>query len=186
MELSTECGIEFSRDELTQKLGDEPEFAMADSRNVYIHNIDSNVTEASLKKVTHIDKLDRFFLNRFLGIPLFLFIMYLVFWVAVNIGNAFVDFFDIACVAIFVEGVAVVLNKMGAPEFLVTLLSAGVGTGIQTVATFIPVVAFMFFCLTFLEDSGYMARAAFVADRFMRFLGLPGRAFVPMLRGLWL
>jgi ferrous iron transport protein B len=63
------------------------------------------------------------------------------------------------------------------------ILADGIGAGIQTVSTFIPVIFFMFLCLSFLEDSGYMARAAFVADRFMRFLGLPGRAFVPMMVG---
>jgi ferrous iron transport protein B len=62
-------------------------------------------------------------------------------------------------------------------------LANGIGTGIQTVSTFIPVIFFMFLCLSFLEDSGYMSRAAFVADRFMRFLGLPGKAFVPMIVG---
>ena len=65
----------------------------------------------------------------------------------------------------------------------IAFLADGLGTGIQTVATFIPVIFFMFLCLAFLEDSGYMARAAFVADRFMRILGLPGKAFVPMLVG---
>ena len=62
-------------------------------------------------------------------------------------------------------------------------LATGIGGGIQTIATFIPPVGFMFFCLCLLEDSGYMARAAFVMDRFMRIMGLPGKAFVPMLVG---
>ncbi|MBR2306594.1 MAG: ferrous iron transport protein B, partial [Fibrobacter sp.] len=69
------------------------------------------------------------------------------------------------------------------PSFVTAVLADGIGAGIQTVSTFIPVIFFMFLCLSFLEDSGYMARAAFVADRFMRFLGLPGRAFVPMMVG---
>jgi ferrous iron transport protein B len=62
-------------------------------------------------------------------------------------------------------------------------LSGGIGGGIQTIATFIPPIGFMFLCLCLLEDSGYMARAAFVMDRFMRIIGLPGKAFVPMLVG---
>ena len=109
--------------------------------------------------------------------------MYLVFWFAVKVGSAFIDFFDILFGGIFVDGMTELLTKIGAPGVVVALLANGIGTGIQTVSTFIPVIFFMFLCLSFLEDSGYMSRAAFVADRFMRFLGLPGKAFVPMIVG---
>ncbi|WP_332328177.1 ferrous iron transport protein B [Endozoicomonas sp. GU-1] len=81
------------------------------------------------------------------------------------------------------DGLGHWLNSVGAPAWAVTLLADGVGGGIQTVSTFIPVIAFLFLFLSILEDSGYMARAAFVIDRLMRFLGLPGKAFVPMLVG---
>ena len=101
-----------------------------------------------------------------------------------TVGSAFIDFFDIIFGAVFVDGLGYLLsNVVGAPAWVTAVLADGVGAGIQTVSTFIPVIFFMFLCLTFLEDSGYMARAAFVADRFMRFLGLPGRAFVPMMVG---
>jgi ferrous iron transport protein B len=109
--------------------------------------------------------------------------MYLVFWFAVTVGSAFIDFFDILVGGIFVDGLTQLLEKIHAPGFVVALLANGLGAGIQTVSTFIPVIFFMFLCLSFLEDSGYMSRAAFVADRFMRFLGLPGKAFVPMIVG---
>ncbi|MDA3835396.1 MAG: ferrous iron transport protein B, partial [Spirochaetales bacterium] len=75
------------------------------------------------------------------------------------------------------------LRVFGTPERLITLLEGRVGSGIQTISTFIPVIFFMFLMLGILEDSGYMARAAFVMDRFMRFVGLPGKAIVPMLIG---
>ena len=81
------------------------------------------------------------------------------------------------------DGVAHVLEGMNAPGWIIALLAEGVGGGIQTVSTFIPVIASLFLFLSILEDSGYMARAAFVMDRLMRFLGLPGKAFVPMLVG---
>jgi ferrous iron transport protein B len=70
-----------------------------------------------------------------------------------------------------------------APGWLVALVSDGVGSALKTVGTFLPPVGFMFLCLSVLEDSGYMARAAFVMDRFMRWIGLPGKSFVPMLVG---
>jgi len=109
--------------------------------------------------------------------------MYLVFWVTVNVGGAFIDFFDILFATIFVDGAGALLGSIGAPAWLITLLAGGVGAGIQTVATFIPIIFTMFLMLSLLEDSGYMARAAFVMDRFMRWIGLPGKSFVPMIVG---
>ena len=69
------------------------------------------------------------------------------------------------------------------PAWLVVLLADGLGGGIQLVATFIPVIGFLFLCLSLLEDSGYMSRAAFVIDRLMNRIGLPGNAFVPLIVG---
>lgn len=129
------------------------------------------------------ERLDQILLNRWLGIPVFLGMMYLMFLFAINVGSAFIDFFDISASAIFVEGSRVLFEKIGLPEWLITLVSDGFGSGIQTVATFIPVIAFLYMFLAALEASGYLARAAFVVDRFMRYLGLPGKAFVPMLMG---
>ena len=129
------------------------------------------------------DKIDAVVINRFLGIPIFLGIMYLMFTVAVNVGGAFIDFFDIAVGAILVDGFGEILTSLGAPDWLRALLADGIGGGIQLVATFIPVIGFLYFCLAFIEDSGYMARAAFIMDRLMRAIGLPGKAFVPLIVG---
>ncbi len=84
---------------------------------------------------------------------------------------------------LFVELPKHLLSSAEAPLWLSVVIGDGIGTGIQTVATFIPVIFTMFFMLSILEDSGYMARAAFVMDRFMRSIGLPGKAFVPMIVG---
>ncbi len=73
--------------------------------------------------------------------------------------------------------------RSGWPEWLVVPLADGVGGGLQVVATFIPIITCLYLFLSVLEDSGYMARAAFVMDRFMRSIGLPGKAFVPMIVG---
>ena len=183
LELADELGVEIPHDKIEEDLGEEVEFALADSRYSYARNIAKAVIRDNTNKSTRTDKLDKLFLNRILGIPLFLVAMYLVFWFAVKVGSAFIDFFDILFGGIFVDGMTELLTKIGAPGVVVALLANGIGTGIQTVSTFIPVIFFMFLCLSFLEDSGYMSRAAFVADRFMRFLGLPGKAFVPMIVG---
>ncbi|WP_298769620.1 ferrous iron transport protein B [uncultured Fibrobacter sp.] len=183
LELADELGVEIPHDKIEEDLGEEVEFALADSRYSYARDIAKAVIRDNTNRSTRTDKLDKLFLNRILGIPLFLVAMYLVFWFAVKVGSAFIDFFDILFGGIFVDGMTELLTKIGAPGVVVALLANGIGTGIQTVSTFIPVIFFMFLCLSFLEDSGYMSRAAFVADRFMRFLGLPGKAFVPMIVG---
>jgi len=183
LELADELGVEIPHDKIEEDLGEEVEFALADSRYSYARDIARAVIRDNTTKRTRTDKLDKLFLNRILGIPLFLVAMYMVFWFAVKVGSAFIDFFDILFGGIFVDGMTELLTKIGAPGVVVALLANGIGTGIQTVSTFIPVIFFMFLCLSFLEDSGYMSRAAFVADRFMRFLGLPGKAFVPMIVG---
>jgi len=183
LEIADELGVEIPHDKIEEDLGEEVEFALADSRYSYARDIAKAVIRDNTNRSTRTDKLDKLFLNRILGIPLFLIAMYLVFWFAVKVGSAFIDFFDILFGGIFVDGMTELLTKVGAPGVVVALLANGIGTGVQTVSTFIPVIFFMFLCLSFLEDSGYMSRAAFVADRFMRFLGLPGKAFVPMIVG---
>ncbi len=129
------------------------------------------------------ERIDRVVLSRLWGIPIFLAAMYATFMITINVGNIFIDFFDLLFAALFVDGFKVLLAALHLPEWLQVLLANGIGGGVQTMATFIPPIGFMFLCLAFLEDSGYMARAAFVMDRFMRFIGLPGKAFVPMLVG---
>lgn len=128
-------------------------------------------------------RIDRLVLHRFLGIPVFLGIMYLMFLFAICVGGAFQDFFDLATDTVFVKGLAWVLEQVAAPGWLIALLANGLGKGINTTLTFIPVIGAMFFFLAFLEASGYMARAAFVVDKAMRWLGLPGKSFVPLIVG---
>lgn len=129
------------------------------------------------------DRIDRVILNRWMGLPIFLLIMYVTFLFTQNFGAVFIDFFDILVGGIFVDGLGQLLASWGTPEWLTVFVSNGIGGGLQTISTFIPVVFFMFLFVAILEESGYMARAAFVMDRLMRALGLPGKAFVPLLVG---
>lgn len=166
------------------KLEEETDILLADSRYGLINWLTQEaVKKGNCAKKSLSDKIDGVVLNRGLGIPIFLAAMYLMFMVTINIGGAFIDFFDIFIGTIFVDGFGELLSAVWAPQWLTAILAGGVGGGIQTIATFIPPIGFMFLCLCFLEDSGYMARAAFVMDRFMRTIGLPGKAFVPMLVG---
>ncbi len=129
------------------------------------------------------DVLDAVFLNRLLAFPLFLGVMYLMFLFTINVGSAFIDLFDLVGLALFVEGPRQIYASIGAPEWLAAFLADGVGGGVQLVGTFIPVIACLFLFLSFLEDSGYLVRAAFIIDRLMRRLGLPGKSFVPLIVG---
>ncbi len=173
-----------ARDRIELALGYDADTAIASGRYDFV----GAATLGSVRRTTELkktmsDKLDRVVLNRALGIPIFLFVMYLMFMFTINVGGAFIDFFDIVAGTIFVDGFAHVLAAIGSPDWLTTLLASGVGGGIQTVATFVPIIAFLFLFLSVLEDSGYMARAAFVMDRLMRLIGLPGKSFVPLIVG---
>lgn len=164
---------------------EDPDIIIASARYTWAHELAKSVLDTS-NKMTHHNwtvQLDRWILNRFLGIPLFLSAMYLMFLFSVHVSGIFQDFFDQASDAIFVQGTAHLLQNLSAPAWCIALLSAGAGKGINTTLTFIPILAGMFFCLSFLEASGYMARAAFVMDRLMRALGLPGKSLVPMIMG---
>lgn len=129
------------------------------------------------------EKLDHYLMRPLVALPLFLLSMYLMFMFAINVGGAFIDFFDIAAGAILVDGLAYLLNSWSWPQWLVVLLTDGVGAGVQTVATFIPLIFCLYLFLTALEQTGYLARAAVVTDRLMQKVGLPGSAFVPMIMG---
>ncbi len=128
-------------------------------------------------------RLDNVLLNRYLAFPIFLFVMYLLFLVTINVGSAFIDLFDMGGTAIFVEMPRAILEKLGAWPWLTALLADGVGGGVQLVGTFIPVIACLFLFLALLEDTGYMTRVAFILDRLMLRLGLPGKSFVPLIIG---
>jgi len=143
----------------------------------------SGVIQITPVEHTPTERIDRWVLNKWLGVPFFLAMMYLMFTIAIKLGVVFIDFFDILFGAIFVDSTRVLLTLYSAPAWLTVLLADGLGGGIALVATFIPVIGFLFLCLSVLEDSGYMARAAFVIDRLMSKLGLPGSAFVPLIVG---
>lgn len=179
-----EADVEAARAAVEARLGEDTDIVVADARFGFITDIVQKVLsrprEASR---TFSDKVDHVVLNRFLGIPIFLAMMYVMFVFTISIGGAFIDFFDKAVGAVLVDGGTQVLTAIGLPEWLVVLLANGVGGGIQTVSTFIPIIAFLYLFLSFLEDSGYMARAAFVMDRAMRAIGLPGKSFVPLIVG---
>lgn len=139
------------------------------------------ISFSSAEKTKQSNKLDNFTTHPVLGMLAFFLAMYVMFFFAINVSAVFIDFFDIATGAILINGGHQLFDAIGLPQWLSVILADGVGGGIQTVATFIPVIGFLYLVLTWLEDSGYMARAAFVMNGLMQKIGLSGQAFVPLI-----
>ncbi|VDY62838.1 Ferrous iron transport protein B [Shimwellia blattae] len=163
---------------------DDPALHIADARYQSISAICeavSNTLTSGPNKLTA--AMDKIILNRVLGLPIFLLVMYLMFLLAINIGGALQPIFDGGSVAIFIHGIQWLGATLHFPQWLTIFLAQGIGGGINTVLPLVPQIGMMFLFLSFLEDSGYMARAAFVMDRLMQSLGLPGKSFVPLIVG---
>lgn len=176
--------ITLLRQQVQQQTGEELDLLIADTRfNSATQMAKTVVKERSKVTRTTSDKVDRWVLGRWTGIPIFLGIMYLLFSFSINLGGVFIDFFELTAQALVIDVPKYLFGLIHAPEWLSTLIADGLGGGIQVVATFIPVIAALYLVLTMLEESGYMARAAFVMDQFMRKLGVSGKAFVPLIVG---
>jgi ferrous iron transport protein B len=178
-------GVEANRHRLAieAECGDEADIVIADGRYKFIGEVMAACHSHNGRlSATLTQTVDAVVLNRFLGVPVFLLAMYLMFLFTIAVGGAFIDFFDKAASALFVDALGDGLAAIGAPDWL-QAIAKGLGSGVQTVATFIPIIACLFLFLSFLEDCGYMARAAFVMDRAMQAIGLPGKSFVPLIVG---
>lgn len=162
---------------------DDFEAVIADKRYAYITTILSKVVKKPRNKVlTASDKIDKVITNRWLGLPIFAGLMYIVFWFTFNIGNIFLDMID-GWFGALGESTAAVLGAAGTTQWLQSLIVDGIIGGVGGVLVFLPNIVFLFIAMALLEDSGYMARVAFIMDRAMRKIGLSGKAFIPMLMG---
>ncbi|MCF6807302.1 Fe(2+) transporter permease subunit FeoB [Thiotrichales bacterium 19S9-12] len=157
---------------------------LASERYAWIKNLYQQVAISKNQKRHRLTEwFDKLAMNQYVGLPFFFFIMYLMFEFSIGLGSALSPLFDDASDIIFVQGTLHLGLYLGLPAWLITVLANGVGLGINTVLSFVPQIACLFLFLSFLEDSGYMARAAFVMDRLMQAIGLPGKAFVPLIVG---
>jgi len=164
--------------------GQEPTFVIADDRYGYIRGLIKDVVKRKRKsRLTFSDMVDKVVLNSVVGLPVFFIVMYLVFLVAVKLSQPCIKFIEFILSWLFIEQLGNLLSSLSFPQWLNYLLSEAIGGGIVTIGSFIPPIFFIYISLSILEDSGYMARAAFIADKFMRKIGLPGKAFIPLLVG---
>ncbi|HEY6003519.1 MAG TPA: ferrous iron transport protein B [Anaeromyxobacter sp.] len=164
--------------------GPDVETAMAEARYALAAGLCREVLrkpELPRKELT--ERIDRVVLNRFLGIPVFLAAMWLVFKLTFDLSAPFGDFIRATSEGPFKRWAAALLGAIAAPGWTVSLVNDGVIAGVGFVLVFVPVIFAMMFFITFLEGSGYMARAAFVMDKAMHAVGLHGKSFIPLLLG---
>ncbi|GFP31835.1 ferrous iron transport protein B [Candidatus Hakubella thermalkaliphila] len=164
--------------------GDDIESIMADARYAQATGLTHEVLKKpEFRKIDLTEKIDRVVLNRFLGIPIFLAAMWVVFKLVFDVSTPFIDWVDEMMAGPFPRWAEAILGVIHAPAWTVSLATDGVIAGVGFVLVFVPIIFAMMFAVTFLEGSGYMARAAFVMDRAMHAMGLHGKSFIPMLLG---
>jgi ferrous iron transport protein B len=176
--------IKESISHLKKAHGSDIETIMADARYAQAAGLTHEaLKKPDIRKIDVTEKIDRIVLNRLLGIPIFLAAMWLVFKLVFDIATPFVDWVDGMMAGPFPRWAEAILGAIHAPTWTISLATDGVIAGVGFVLVFVPIIFAMMFMVTFLEGSGYMARAAFVMDRFMHMLGLHGKSFIPMLIG---
>lgn len=164
--------------------GEDIESLMADERYAIASGLTHEVLKRpELRKMEITEKIDKIVLNRFLGIPIFLAAMWLVFKLTFDVATPFVDWIDTMTAGPFKRWTEAFMGLINAPDWTISLVTEGIIAGVGFVLVFVPVIFAMMFFITFLEGSGYMARAAFVMDRAMHAMGLHGKSFIPMLLG---
>ena len=164
--------------------GEDIESIMADERYALASGLAHEVLKKpEFRKMEITEKIDRIVLNRFLGIPIFLAAMWLMFKLTFDFSAPFADWIDAMTTGPFKRWAEAILGFIHAPAWTTSLATDGIIAGVGFVIVFVPVIFAMMFFITFLEGSGYMARAAFVMDRAMHAIGLHGKSFIPMLLG---
>lgn len=177
------------RNEAVERLesiwGEDVETLVTDRRYGFIGGLAKEVVTrrpTTEERVATSDRIDSILIHRYLGIPLFLLAMWAMFQFTFKVGSPIIGwiegFFDW-----FGPGILMWLESAGAPEILSSLVVDGIIAGVGAVLVFMPNIFLLFFAISLLEDSGYMARAAYVMDRFMHSLGLHGKSFIPLLIG---
>jgi ferrous iron transport protein B len=182
-ELAQEAQLAATR--LAERTGEDADTLIADRRYSWINNLAKRaVTRTNEKTISLTDRVDRIVTNKWIGIPIFLFAMWATLKITADVSAPYLDWVDFVISGPITNWALSLLASVGLAEsWLESLLVDGVIAGVGGVLVFVPVLMALYFVLGLLEDSGYMARAAFVMDRLMNSLGLHGKSFLPMLIG---
>mgnify|MGYP000057928159 CR=1 FL=1 len=174
--------VEAQRKALEKKHDDDMESIVTDERYKFIQKIVSTTVQKGKEKLTTSDKIDRIVTNRFLGIPIFMLVMWIVYYVSVTTVGTFVtDWTNDVFVVAIQDAATSALSAIGAGDMVMGLVVDGIIGGLGAVLGFVPQMAILFLFLSVLEDCGYMVRIAFVMDRVFRHFGLSGKSFIPLL-----
>ena len=174
--------VEAQRRALEKKHDDDMESIVTDERYKFIQKIVSTTVQKGKEKLTTSDKIDRIVTNRFLGIPIFMLVMWIVYYVSVTTVGTFVtDWTNDVFVVAIQDAATSALSAIGAGDMVMGLVVDGIIGGLGAVLGFVPQMAILFLFLSVLEDCGYMVRIAFVMDRVFRHFGLSGKSFIPLL-----
>ncbi len=177
--------LEHSVIEMETETGLDRNAAMADMRYNFIESVcgETVVRARESKEHKRSVKIDNILTNKFLAIPIFILIMLLVFWLSFNVvGEALSNLLSMGIDSL-TNAVDIALTNYGINPVVHSLVIDGIFAGVGSVLSFLPVIVVLFFFLSILEDTGYMARIAFVMDKPLRKIGLSGKSFVPMLVG---
>ncbi|OUQ33452.1 ferrous iron transport protein B [Massilimicrobiota timonensis] len=177
--------IEHILEKMEEEAGTDREAALVDMRYSFIEDVCHHTVfiESETKEQIRSEKIDRLLTHKFLGIPIFILIMLFIFYLTFSlIGAPLQDLMD-SLIGQFSNWIIHLLEVNDVAYWLRSLVGDGILAGVGSVLSFLPVIVILFFFLSMLEDSGYMARVAFVMDKALRKIGLSGRSFVPMLIG---
>ena len=185
-QMNTSVNVSAEIKEMEDEFDDDTESIITNERYVYISSIIGQcVTKARKDKLSTSDKIDRIVTNRWLALPIFAVVMFIVYYVSVTTVGAFVTDWtnDVLFGEIIPPAIESVLNAIGCAAWLQGLILDGIVAGVGAVLGFVPQMLVLFIFLAFLEGCGYMARVAFIMDRIFRKFGLSGKSFIPMLIG---
>ena len=177
--------VDTKRQELEKQHDDDMESIVTDERYKFIQKIVNTTVKKAKDKLTVSDKIDRIVTNRILGIPIFVAVMWLVYYVSVTTVGTFVTDWtnDTLFGEWIIPGAQSFFDNIGCAAWLSGLIVDGIISGVGAVLGFVPQMLVLFIFLAFLEGCGYMARVAFIMDRIFRKFGLSGKSFIPMLIG---
>jgi ferrous iron transport protein B len=169
---------------LKSMLGDDVDLLTADRRYGFINGIvRQSLQRPRMDRITFTDRVDDIVTNKWVGLPIFFIVMYIVFRLVIDVSSPFLDWMDAVINGPTANWFRSILDLVSAPAWIRSLVIDGIVAGVGGVLVFVPGLLMLYFFLALLEDSGYMSRAAFVMDRFMRVVGLHGKSFIPMILG---